>query len=196
MRKIFKMAMALFVLTLFLALPGIGLAQEYTTGEEAKKEEKAKDGEEKKTLKLEEIVVTATRTKTPVMDTPSNISVITATDLEAMDAKNVTEALKKLPGIYYTNASGLEPKISLRGTRIGMSGGALVLVNGIPVNMGKFGYTDFEAIPVDNIERVEVVKGPMSALYGGDSARGVINIITKRGGGPINGKISTILGSY
>ncbi len=146
--------------------------------------------------KMDEVVVTATQTENTILETSSNISVINAADLEAMDAKNIAEAIKKIPGVYYTNASGLEPKISLRGTHIGMSGGALVLLNGVPMTMGEFGYTDFESIPVENIERVEVIKGPMSALYGGDSARGVINIITKRSGETINGKISAIGGSY
>lgn len=145
---------------------------------------------------MDEIVVTSTRTENKTIETSSNISVISASDLENMDAKNLPDALKKIPGIYYSNASGLEPKISLRGTHIGMSGGALVLLNGIPVNVGKFGYTDYESFPVENIERVEVVKGPMSALYGGDSARGVINIVTKRGGKPIAGNISVVGGTY
>ncbi len=152
--------------------------------------------EKDKIYKMDDIVVTATQTENTIMETPSNISVITASDLKEMDAKNIADALKKLPGVYYTNASGLEPKISLRGTHIGMSGGALVLLNGIPMNMGKFGYTDFEAIPIDNIQKIEIVKGPMSALYGGDSARGVINIITKRSAKAIKGEISAINGSY
>ncbi|NPA24211.1 MAG: TonB-dependent receptor [Deltaproteobacteria bacterium] len=145
---------------------------------------------------MDEVVVTATRTENKVMETASNIAVIKASDLEKMDAKNLADALKKVPGVYYTNASGLEPKISLRGTHIGMSGGALVLLNGIPVNMGKFGYTDFEALPIENIDRVEIVKGPMSALYGGDSARGVINIITKRGSRPLEGNVSAAGGTH
>ncbi len=144
---------------------------------------------------MDEIVVTATGTANKVMETSSNIGVIKSEDLEKMDAKTVADAIKQLPGVYYTNASGLQPKISLRGTHIGMSGGALVLLNGIPVNMGKFGYTDFESLPVKNIERVELVKGPMSALYGGDSARGVINIITKRGDKPLAGSIDISAGS-
>lgn len=147
-------------------------------------------------LYLDEIVVTATRTENKILETSSNIAVIKAEDLENMDAKNLADALKKIPGVFYTNASGLEPKISLRGTHVGMSGGALVLLNGIPMTMGKFGYTDFEALPTENIERVEVIKGPMSALYGGDSSRGVINIITKRGGKPIAGNVNIIGGSH
>ena len=145
---------------------------------------------------MDEVVVTATRTENTVSRTSGNIAVVTSDNIEKMDAKDLVAVLKKLPGVYFTNASGLEPKISLRGTHIGMSGGALVLLNGIPINMGKFGYTDFKSLPVENIERVEVVKGPMSALYGGDSARGVINIITKRGNKDLAGNISVSGGSY
>lgn len=148
------------------------------------------------TTYMDEVVVTATRTENTIKNTSSNIGVVTGSDLEAMDAKTVAEALKKLPGIYYTNASGLEPKISLRGTHIGMSSGALVLLNGIPMNLGKFGYTSFDQIPVENIERVEIVKGPMSSLYGGDAARGVINVITKRPTHTIRASIQAAGGSY
>ena len=145
---------------------------------------------------LGEVVVTSTRTEQPIMETPSNISVISDKDIKAMDPKNMAELIKKLPGVFYTNASGLGPKISLRGTRIGMSPGAMVLVNGIPLSLGKFGYTDYESIPVETIERIEVVRGPMSSLYGGNSARGVINVITKRGKESFGGNINIAGGSY
>ncbi|PHR23191.1 MAG: hypothetical protein COA36_17270 [Desulfotalea sp.] len=147
------------------------------------------------TQALDEMVVTSTRTEQPIMKTPTNISVITAKEIKAMDARNMAELVKKLPGVFYTNASGLEPKISLRGTHIGMSPGAMVIVNGIPLSLGKFGYTDYESIPVETIERIEVVKGPMSSLYGGNSARGVINVITKRSKDNFGGKVSVVGGS-
>ena len=172
----------LFMVLYFMGFAGHASAKEATN--------------QNKIYKMNDMVVTATQTKNPLLKTSSNISVISKSDLMAMDAKNIADALKKLPGVYYTNASGLEPKISLRGTHIGMSGGALVLLNGIPMNMGKFGYTDFESIPVENIQRIEVVRGPMSSLYGGDSARGVINIITRRSGKAAQGEISIINGSY
>ncbi len=146
--------------------------------------------------KIQDMIVTSTMTKHKLMDVPSNVMVITAKDIAQMDAKTVADVLKKYPGVFYSSAAGIDPHISLRGTRIGMSGGALVLLNGIPMNMGKFGYTDFDAIPIENIKKIEVVKGPLSALYGGDSARGVINIITKTGKKTVEGSISTILGSY
>ncbi|MCK5099308.1 MAG: TonB-dependent receptor [Desulfobacteraceae bacterium] len=147
-------------------------------------------------LVMDEVVVTSTRTKHTVMETPSNISVITAKDIKAMDAKNMAEIIKKMPGVYATNASGLEPKLSLRGTHIGMSPGAMVLINGIPMSLGKFGYTDYESIPVETIERIEIVKGPMSSLYGGNSARGVINVITKKSLDNFGGNIKLTAGSH
>lgn len=146
----------------------------------------------KKTIAMDDVVVTSTRTEHTIMETPSNISVINEKAIKAMDAKNMAELIKKQPGVFYTNASGLEPKISLRGTHIGMSPGALVLVNGIPLSLGKFGYTDYESIPVETIERIEIVKGPMSSLYGGNSARGVINVITKRGKKGFGGSIAAV----
>ncbi len=145
---------------------------------------------------LDQMVVTSTMTKHEAMMVPTNVMVVTSKDIQEMDAKTVADVLKKLPGIFYSNAAGLEPHLSLRGTRIGMSGGALVLLNGIPMNLGKFAYTDFESIPVENVQRIEIVKGPLSALYGGDSARGVINIVTKSGAKKLQGNVSAIRGSY
>lgn len=146
------------------------------------------------TLYLDDLVITSTRTEKRVIETPSNISVITEDDINAMDVKSLPDILEKIPGAFLTDSSGLEPKISLRGTRIGMSGGALVLLNGIPMNLGKFGYMDWESVPVENVARIEVVKGPMSALYGGDSSRGVINITTKRSGEKCSGNVSAVVG--
>ncbi len=151
---------------------------------------------EEKPLKLDEMVVTSTQTENTIMKAPSNISVINKQDIKAMDAKNMAELIKKIPGVFYTNASGLEPKLSLRGTHIGMTPGAMVLVNGIPMNLGDFGYTDYESIPVETIERIEVVKGPMSSLYGGNSARGIINIITRKPEKSFGGNIGVTTGSH
>jgi len=173
-----KSICAIVVAAALSCLPGLVLAQESDTVQH-----------------LDEVVITATQTKNSIMKTASNISVVSAEDIARLDAENVAEVLRTLPGISYTNSSGLEPKINLRGTKIGMSSGALVLLNGIPVNLGKFGYVDLEALPIENIEKIEVVKGPMSSLYGGNAARGVINIITKRGKDDFGGVVSAIVGS-
>lgn len=173
-----KMKWCIFVLAILVCLPGMLLA-----------------GGNEPVQHLDEVIITATQTENSIIKTASNIAMITAEDIEGMDAENVAEVLKTLPGISYTNSSGIEPKINLRATKIGMSPGALVLLNGIPVNLGKFGYVDYEALPIENIERIEVIKGPMSSLYGGNSARGVINIITKRGKDGFGGAVSAVAGS-
>ena len=152
-----KSVCAIIVAAALSCLPGLLLAQDSDTVQH-----------------LDEVVITATQTENSIMKTASNISVISAKDIERLDAENVAEVLRTLPGISYTNASGLEPKVNLRGTKIGMSSGALVLLNGIPVNIGKFGYVDYEALPIENVEKIEVVKGPLSSLYGGNAARGLL----------------------
>ncbi|MBW2011424.1 MAG: TonB-dependent receptor [Deltaproteobacteria bacterium] len=156
----------------------------------------AEKSETEDLVEMEEMVVTSTLTEKRKMDVPSNIAVITSQDIEAMNARTLPDVIKGIPGAYFTNASGFEPRVSLRGTRLGMSEGAQVMLNGVPMSLGKFGYVDWDAIPIENIQRVEVVKGPLSSLYGGDAARGVINIVTKRSLEEIKGEISAIAGDY
>ena len=129
-------------------------------------------------VKLEDLVVTATR-EVRVMDTPASISVITARDLEVMGYKNIGEALVRLPGVYDDGAASYY--LSVRGTRSSSSGGPLVLLDGVPQDLGKSGYNNIETIPVSDIERIEVLRSPGSTAFGADSARGVISIITKSG---------------
>ena len=145
---------------------------------------------------LDDMVVTATSPPGRAMESPSNILALTAEDIKATDAKTIADLIKKLPGIFITNASGFKPRLSLRGTRIGMSPGAQVFINGIPMDLGKFDYTDYTAIPVDSIQRIEVIKGPLSSLYGGNSARGVINITTQTGSPSTQGNLSLAGGSF
>ena len=205
MKNIFKTAIALSVLVSFLALPVIGLAEEYTTSEEVKKEEKEKTKEEakkekkakkKKAVKMEEMVVTATRTEKEILDVPTNISVITKEDIEKMKPIKITDVLKHIPGIFITE-SGSYRQVNIRGTRQGSTGGAYVMIDGIPIQMGKYSYTEWwMGIQPEDIEKIEVVKGPLSSLYGGDAARGVINIVRKKGEEKPSYKISGMFGDY
>ncbi|MBW1613581.1 MAG: TonB-dependent receptor [Deltaproteobacteria bacterium] len=197
--------MMLFVFISFLALPQLGLAEEYTTGEEVKKEEKEKTKEEakkekkakkKKAVKMEEMVVTATRTEKEILDVPTNISVITKEDIEKMKPIKITDVLKHIPGIFITE-SGSYRQVNIRGTRQGSTGGAYVMIDGIPIQMGKYSYTEWwMGIQPEDVEKIEVVKGPLSSLYGGDAARGVINIVRKKGEEKPSYKISGMFGDY
>lgn len=129
-------------------------------------------------IKLKDMVVAATR-DVKMLDTPASISVITARDLEIMGVKNIGDALVRVPGVYDDGAS--KYYLSIRGTRSSSSGGPLVLLDGVPQDLGKSGYNNFETIPVSDIERIEVLRSPGTTVFGSDSARGVINIITKSG---------------
>jgi iron complex outermembrane receptor protein len=143
---------------------------------------------------LEEMVVTST-SKSKLVDTPASISVITAEDLEQMGAKNITEALERIPGVYNTSANG--SSLSIRGTRSSMAGGPVILIDGVAQNYGNYRREELDIIPVSQIERVEVLRSAGIA-YGPGAARGVINVITKKGQDdkPANVHLSTSYGSW
>ncbi len=137
--------------------------------------------EEMQEFTFDPMVVTATRTEKRDIDVPASTTVLTQKELKATGAQNLQVALGRVPGLVYkTFAPGggamgtMANEIAIRG----VSNGTLVLLNGNPMNLrGKY-YLD--AIPVDNIERVEIVKGGASVLYGSEAMGGVINIITKK----------------
>jgi len=134
------------------------------------------------TDKLGEVVVTATKTAKDTMDAPATVSVVTAKDIENANIHSVDEALKLLPGVYTTRPGGHEP--SVMGTNVVMRGipdysRTLVLVDGQTLNDPYIGAVTWESVPAETVERIEVVPGPFSSLYGGSAMGGVINIITK-----------------
>lgn len=121
------------------------------------------------------ITVTATRTMEDIIKTPSAVSVVTDKDIEARRVDTVTDALQMLPGVYKSQkANG---GLQIRGFD---STDILVLLNGVPMNNTFNNGVDWEAIPVHSIERIELVRGPSSSLYGGRGVAGVINIQTKQ----------------
>jgi iron complex outermembrane recepter protein len=126
---------------------------------------------------LDEIVVTST-SKTKMIDTPASISVITASDLEQMGAKNIIEALERIPGVYNTSASNTS--LSIRGTQSSMAGGPIIMVDGVPQKYGNYRREELDIIPVSQIAKIEVLRSS-GVAYGPGSSRGVINIITKKG---------------
>ena len=123
---------------------------------------------------LDAMVVTATRTMKQIQEVPSSVSVVTAKDIEERNITSVPEALQTLPGVYKSQA--IQGGIQLRGFG---SGDILVLVDGLQMNYPFNSTVDWEMIPVENIERIEVVRGAGSSLYGGHAVGGVVNIITK-----------------
>jgi len=137
------------------------------------------------------MVVTASSTEQNLKDAPASISVITQQDLQRKPVQNLKEVLKEVPGVQLTNEGDNRQGVSIRGLS---SSYTLILVDGKRVNSRNavFRHNDFDLnwIPVDAIERIEVVRGPMSSLYGSDALGGVVNIITRKVGKSWHGSVT------
>jgi vitamin B12 transporter len=129
---------------------------------------------------LPEMVVTATRTETAKNQLSAATTVYTRSDIERLQAKTFPDLLRGTTGIDITQQGGDGKLTSLfmRGTN---SDHVLVLVDGIKVGSATSGTTPFEFIPIDQIERVEIIRGPQSSLYGSEAIGGVIQIFTRKG---------------
>ena len=145
---------------------------------------------------LDPMVVTAQRMETRDLDTPASVSVITAKDIEDSGAKTAYEIIERQVG-FTNNAygpGGIEFGASCSRTVLrGLDKGTLVMVNGAPINM--LNYNSMDGIPVDAIEKIEIVRGAQSVLYGAEAFGGVVNIITKKGVKPKT-SVSMSAGNY
>ncbi|MGI9273458.1 MAG: TonB-dependent receptor, partial [Endozoicomonas sp.] len=132
--------------------------------------------------KMDNIVVTASRTAQTIDQALAPVTVITREDIERSQAKDVTELLNKVPGMQIATSGGMGSKagIYLRGTRTAQT---LVLIDGVMTRSGDFGEAPLQYLDPDQIERIEVVRGPKSSLYGPNAVGGVIHIITRQGKG-------------
>lgn len=149
------------------------------------------------TVDLPDIVVTADRRPEPVQRSGSAISVITREEIGRFNPGSVTDVLRNVPGVDISESGGpgSTAQVRIRGANTGQT---LVLVDGIRVNDPAAGSGDFDfanLLPTA-IDRIEVLRGPQSALYGSDAIGGVINIFTRQGGGPPKFELRTEAGSY
>ena len=146
------------------------------------------------TVELNPVVVTATRLPRAVAGVPAAVTVLRGVDLRAQGIHTVFEALRDVPGaaVVQTGSFGGQTSLFLRG---GQSNYVKVLVDGVPVNQpgGSF---DFANLTTDNVERIEVVRGPASVLYGSDAVTGVVQIFTRRGTGASRAEASVRGGTY
>lgn len=149
------------------------------------------------TKQLETVVVTATRTATPLNQIGSNVSVVTDEDIAMRQYNDVADMLRYVPGLDVLRSGGIGQTTSvfLRGAD---SRHTLVLIDGIEANdpADPGGRFDFANLMVDEIERIEVVRGGESSIYGSDALGGVINIITKRGRAEPEASLIAEGGSY
>lgn len=144
---------------------------------------------------LDDVVVTASRTAEPASTSLASTTVIEREDIEASQAKSVQELLRRVPGLGIANSGGpgKATSVFLRGTN---SDHVLVLVDGIRVGSATTGTAAFQDIPVDQIERIEIVRGPRSSLYGSEAIGGVIQIFTRRGAGAATPYARISMGSH
>lgn len=130
---------------------------------------------------LPDVVITATRTETPKAELATGTTVYTRDDIERSQARTLPELLKGSLGIGITQSGGYGQPVDLflRGTN---TGHVLVLIDGIKAGSATLGATPFHLLPIDQIERVEIIRGPQSSLYGSEAIGGVIQIFTRKGG--------------
>ncbi len=128
----------------------------------------------------ESVVVSASQVNRPLSYTPDSVTVIDGDDLRAKQIDTVSEGLRLVPGLTVTQGGGKGGVTSLF-PRGGESNFTLVIIDGVRVNTFGGGF-DFAHLPTVDIERIEVVRGPQSALYGSDAIGAVVHVITKRGG--------------
>ena len=145
-------------------------------------------------IELEGLVVTANRWAEPAWTVAAHATVIEGVELRRAGIEYVADALRRVPGmaVVRSGSFGAVTSVFLRG---GESDYVQVLIDGVPVNEPG-GAFDFGSLSTDNIERIEIVRGPASALYGSDAVSGVIQIFTRRGAGPATGSVSFQAGSF
>ncbi|WP_266168450.1 TonB-dependent vitamin B12 receptor [Dyella subtropica] len=128
---------------------------------------------------LNGVVVTATRTEQTQASTLAAVTVIDRADIERLQPQSVQDLLQGTPGMSIANNGGLGKSTSLflRGTE---ADHVLILVDGVKIGSATLGQASIQNIPVDQIERIEIVRGPFSSLYGSEALGGVIQIFTRR----------------
>jgi vitamin B12 transporter len=154
-------------------------------------------GQQTRPATLPETVVTADRTEVPAERVSATVTVITAAEIERRQLRTLGDALRTVPGTASIQSGGPG-----KGTSVFLRGGnanhTLVLIDGVragdPSQVN--GAPNFAHFLLDNVDRIEIVRGPMSTLWGSDAIGGVINLVTRKGRGPLRATAFGELGSY
>lgn len=154
----------------------------------------AGQGTARDTVRTAPVVVTATRSAIAGDRVPASVSVLTGEQLRREGIVTVADALRQVPGVALAQSAsyGSATSLFIRG---GESKFTKVLVDGVPVNDAG-GAFDFSSIPTDNVDRIEVVRGPSSVLYGSDAVAGVVQIFTRRGTRGVHGELGVRGGGF
>ncbi len=149
-----------------------------------------------KISEIAETVITATRTKRAINELPASVRLITAEQIKEMPSATVDDLLRTEASINVDRKNGIFSKnasVNMRG--LNSSARTLVLLDGVPLNKADGGGVNWSRINTESVERIEVIKGPGSAMYGGNAMGGVINVITKDIQSEPAGSVKVSLGS-
>lgn len=150
-----------------------------------------------KVVKLEESVITSENTEATVADMPKNVTVLTGEEIAQRGAKTVAEALKLVSSVVVKEMGGTDAAFDMRGQGATAKSNVIVLVDGAPINSIDLSGYQTSNIPVDSIERIEVIPSGGSVLYGDGAIGGTINIVTKVPENKKNyGSLGSEIGSY
>ncbi|MGX5201629.1 TonB-dependent receptor plug domain-containing protein [Aliikangiella sp. IMCC44632] len=147
----------------------------------------------------EEFVSIATGSKKTIAKAPAVASVITASEIKAMGARNLAQVLESVPGLHVSRSGQLmAPEFWFRGITSTFNPQTLMMINGVSTKSSVRGdsHVVWGEFPIHAIERIEIIRGPGSALYGADAFSGVINIITKTGHSETSHSVGALLGSF
>ena len=141
------------------------------------------------------VVITATRTPTPLENVGSAVTILTREQIEKAQARTVADVLRTVPGVNVIQSGppGGQNSVFLRGLN---SNQTLFLIDGARITSPLNGLVTLSNLTPDQLERIEVVRGPQSTLYGADAMGGVINLITRQAAGRANGSAMLEGGTY
>jgi iron complex outermembrane receptor protein len=153
---------------------------------------------QEKEVTLEEVVVTGTRDVQEIRKIPANVTVITREEIQRSNAQTAIDLTRSEVGVMARDWFGNVKKAGVDIRGFGETGllNTLVLVDGRRVNEIDSSGVDWTQIPIDQVEQIEIVRGPGSVLYGDNAVGGVINIITKKPEKPFSAKVEGLVGSY
>lgn len=152
---------------------------------------------DKDTITTQEVVVTANRYEKNIDEIPAKIELIKSSEIDQMPVNNLDDVFNSISNVNVNRSWGPFSKnssVTMRG--LSSSARTLILLDGVPMNVAAGGSVNWHMIDPDNVARIEITKGPNSALYGNNAMGGVINIITKKTNSPLSISSNTYAGSF
>jgi len=150
-------------------------------------------------IDAEAVVVTANRGSGRIADVPSRVTLINSAAIASRPAATVDEMLSTVPGLNVSRSFGIfshKSSVTMRGLSGNEQARVLVMIDGVPVNKSDGGSVNWNLLDPAIVERIEVVKGPASSMYGSNAMGGAINVITRRPSGSLSGKVTAGYGTY